>query len=135
MEIQAIKIRLGKLRTPIIKTGIKLIDKWLIEKIPFVPLKSLLQENLGLLGDVTDVMTDKDPNNMEQLEGVWNDHKEKSLESLERTAKTTINQLVKNPINAAILTGLLDEMLAEQADEEKVAAIVTKRKELEQTTA
>lgn len=128
------KVVLGRLRIPIIKAGIKILDKWLIGKIPFEPLKTMLQKNLGLIERVTDVMTDKDPNNTQQLKEVWEANKEQSLEALEATAKDTINQLVKNPLNALILTELLEEILAEQRDEEAALAAMAQPVPLEHTT-
>lgn len=117
---QEFKLNLGRLRVPLINAGIKIVDKWLISKINFIPLQSLLRTNLSLLQSVTDKLTDKDPNNLAQLKEVWELHKEKTLDEIKSTTFENLNLLIKDPIKAEIVKEVLSELLEEQDAEDRL---------------
>jgi len=120
MEVAKIKIRLGRLRVPLIKAGIKILDKWLVSKINvFEPLENYARKRLGLLEKILDKLTDKDPNNKEQLQEVWQEHLQEELGDLREFIVESIPMVIKDPLKAAIALEVFSEMLQEQDDEEQ----------------
>jgi len=63
-------------RITIINLALSLIDRFLIQKIKYSILRTYLQVNLNTIRDVTDVLTDENPKNNEQLAQLWEDKKE-----------------------------------------------------------
>lgn len=119
------KVRLiGRLRVPLIKLAFGSIEKWLIDKIKFAPLREELKANIDLLAETADKLTDKDPDNIGQLKKVWEKYKEESTASVLRLVKSGIRKLVKDERDADFLIAMLEGILqAENEDEQRAARV------------
>lgn len=107
---------LKKLRIPLIKIAFKLIEKNLINRINFQPLQDALKTNQALMIDVTDKLTDKDPNNAAQLQEVWQKHKESTRKTTLIQVKAAITELVKDQDAAKDLIVMLELLSEEEND-------------------
>ena len=97
-----------------ISLALTLIDKYLVSKITYAPLREHVQGLYALLGEVADALTDKDPNNVEQLKEVWEKHDEPTLDGSLLTAAKIIELRVKDEELATVLSGVLRVIAAEE---------------------
>lgn len=97
-------------RIKIIAAAIGIIRSFLIEKIPYDPLKNFLEENLDPVKKIADLLTDKDPDNRRQMEEFWLANKSKFEKSSIAAAKNAIQQSVKDPVIREMLLAALDEL-------------------------
>lgn len=104
------------LRLPLINLGFRAIERWLIEKINFVPLKQLLKQNLDLMVEIVDKLTDKDPNNNEQLKAVWEEYRTETSDSVLESTIDGIKLLVKNKEEADFLIETLRLLIKSRKD-------------------
>jgi hypothetical protein len=110
---------LGKFRKAIIKWAFNILNKEIIQRIPFEPLRALLSAHHNLYVDVVDVMTDNDPDNKAQLEQVWKDNQARFVGNSLAAVSDGIRQLVKDESIATYLIQLLEEVADELDGEDE----------------
>lgn len=93
--------------SPLINLAFNLLDRYLISKITFAPLREYVQGRYALLKSVADVLTDKNPNNNEQLQKVWENYDEIELDASLETAARIIEIRMKDKNLAADLALVL----------------------------
>lgn len=116
------KKKLAGLRLAVIALAMRLLDRHLIHRINFEPLKIWLSAQLKLVNDVVDKLTDKDPDNKAQLAAVWEEHKTTLVDNSLDATKASIAVLVKNPLLAEEICLLLDAAIDEDYDDYAVVA-------------
>jgi hypothetical protein len=94
-------------RLTLISLALGLIERFLIAKINYSPLRLYLTSNIGLVGNVADILTDEDPENDEQLEDLWEKNKGKLVNSSLDTAAQIILNEVEDEEFAAYVADLI----------------------------
>ena len=64
----------------LINAALNLLDKYLVAQITFIPLKSYIQLRYEAIKKVADIFTDKDPQNERQLQELWEEIDEQTLD-------------------------------------------------------
>jgi len=108
----------GFLRIPLIKIGFAAIEKWLIGRINFLPLRKLLEGNLQLIKDVTDKLTDTNPDNTAQLKELWEEYKEGTTSSIVENTILSIRELVKDKDESDFIISTFVELLTNVEDKQ-----------------
>ena len=99
----------GLFRRIAIRQGFKLIYKFLIEVSKYDPLNKWLMSHYKPLEEASRALTDKNPNDQEQLAAIWQEYKGESIEGTLAFAQEIINDKVKDgPIKETILSLLAD---------------------------
>ena len=117
----------GFLRIPLIKIGFAAIEKWLVTKINFLPLRSLLESNLNLMSEVADKLTDADPNNAEQLKAVWEEYKDIAKDSIIENTIESIRKLVKDQDESDFIIDSLVALLTDEKDKQEALAYLNEK--------
>jgi hypothetical protein len=97
-------------RKTIINAAFAAIRRFLIDRITFEPLKQAFQKLLNPASDVADILTDKNPNNREQLEQFWNEHKHELAADGLDVAVAIVKAKVKDPDVRDLIIGLLESI-------------------------
>lgn len=81
-------------RNLLINFAVKVLKKYLAKKISYTPLREYVEGQIEKLKFVINVLTDKDPDNKEQLKQLWNLHKKNIADdSLEFAASIVLDKI------------------------------------------
>lgn len=83
-------------RKTLILLGFKLINKYLVSRIRIVELRDYITALLEPISKVVDRLTDKDPDNDEQLMQLWAEEKHQLVEGSLMTACLIIQAEIKD---------------------------------------
>lgn len=101
-------------QTLIINSIFRLFDSAVLSKIKIEALRKYIQIHLNPLKDLTVIMTDKNPNNQEQLKEFWEENKEQLIGQNLDFAIQIIRLKVKDENVANAIIDLLEGIKAEQ---------------------
>lgn len=94
-------------RKSLIDLAFRLLNSYLVDQITFEPLRSYVQGRYALLKSIAGVLTDKNPNNNEQLQQVWENYDEIELDASLETAARIIELRMKDKTVAKELALIL----------------------------
>ena len=114
--------KLGRFRIKLIRSLVRMLDKYLIKQIKVAGLREYAEKQLIHLESLLDRLTDKNPNNTDQLIELWQEIKDDLPgESLE-AALLIIQTKVKNPAIVDMILLLLETYMEEEAEKEQAMA-------------
>lgn len=96
-----------------INLAFKLINMFLISKITNEPLKKFTEAQIEPLKDVADVLTDKNPNDADQLDEVWDEHKEQFVKDSTQVIREIIIMSVDDEEKEGVLLEIVDLLESE----------------------
>jgi hypothetical protein len=95
-------------RKLIISTAFFAIQKFLISKTTYAPLRAYLNSLITPASTIADILTDENPLNVEQLKAFWEKHKEVLIQQDIALAKQIVSDKVKNVDLRDTILRLLD---------------------------
>ncbi len=98
----------------IITAAFALIQKFLIDKIDYEPLKQYFLNQIEPAKNVAELLTDKNPDNKAQLAAFWEENKSTLVAANLDFAIMIIEDKVKDPLLRDIIVSLLQSIKAEQ---------------------
>lgn len=98
----------------IITAAFALIQKYLIDKIDYEPLKQYFMNQIEPAKNVAELLTDKDPNNKAQLAAFWEENKSSLVAANLDFAIMIIEDKVKDPVLRDLIVTLIKSIKDEQ---------------------
>lgn len=87
-----------------------LLDRLLINRITFEPLRLFFRNLLNPAKTVADILTNENPNNADELKAFWEKNQLQLLDNTLETAKGIINVKVKDEVLKTAILAILDEI-------------------------
>jgi dihydrofolate reductase len=87
-----------------------MLDRLLINRITFEPLRLFFRNLLSPAKNVADILTNENPNNAEEMKAFWEKNQMQLLDNSLETAKSIINVKVKDEILRTAILAILDEL-------------------------
>lgn len=100
-------------RKYLLSFAFSIINSELIEKVPFEPLQDYIRELLHPLEEITNAVTDKNPNDRQQLAEIWEKWDEPTLDKTLEMAAKIVEQKISDPVRAKQFAYVLRKIAAE----------------------
>lgn len=91
-----------------INLGFRLIDLFLVSKITNQPLKNFVESQLDPLKDVAKVLTDSNPNDLEQLNRVWLENREQFVKDATQVLREIVEANVEDEDKRNLLLDIIE---------------------------
>ena len=98
----------------IINVALKVLDKFVVSKLTYEPARAYIQTLYDDIKQVVDLLTDKNPNDKEQLAEFWEENRAELVGDTLGAAVKIIAKEVKDPDVAAALIEMLNAIDLEQ---------------------
>lgn len=98
----------------LIQFALRLLKSQLLDKITYAPAAAFIGPAYERLEKVADIVTDKNPEDGEQLKALWEQEKHKFIFDTLESAKLIIQQEVKDQTIAKIVLELLETIQEDQ---------------------
>jgi len=95
-------------RKLLISTAFMAIQRLLIDKIKYEPLKAYLQSLITPAQTITDLLTDANPDNVAQLKAFWEEHHVELIKQDIELAKKIISERVTNADVRELILSMLN---------------------------
>lgn len=100
-------------RTLLINSAFRLLDTFLISKLPDGTIKDYIKGQVAPLKRVAEAMTDNNPDNDAQLKQIWREENDGIVKETFDTAKVLVLDKVEDQDKAAIYVDLLEGLKLE----------------------
>lgn len=98
------KTMIQMFRKLIISTAFFAIQRFLISKITYTPLKTYLDSLITPASTVADILTDENPANNEQLKAFWEaNHKQLIIDDIELAKKIVADKIINADLRETLL--------------------------------
>lgn len=95
-------------RRTLISAAIKILDTFLVSKITYAPAKVYVKENYDRLKRVADILTDKNPDNQQQLRELWETEKLDLISDTIALKKEIISKEIRDEVIKEALLDLIE---------------------------